>query len=106
MIDPSGNNSFPALIFQRQDLPSAAGNRYHSRRPTAAASRPSRGPEDGMDMKHTLIALGFALAGCAGGADVEDSMVQESKIPVGLGRYRTAFVEVDTQDPEQQEGVF
>jgi hypothetical protein len=56
-------------------------------------------------MKLPLMALVLALAGCAGGGEVEDPVVQESRIPVGLARYRTAFVQVDTQDPEHQEGV-
>jgi len=55
-------------------------------------------------MRLLLIALGLALAGCFPGAE-EGSRVQESKVPQGLGRYRTAFVEVSTQDPEQYEGV-
>ena len=55
-------------------------------------------------MRLLLIVLGLALAGCFPGAE-EGSRVQESKVPQGLGRYRTAFVEVSTQDPEQYEGV-
>jgi hypothetical protein len=55
-------------------------------------------------MRLLLIALGFALAGCFPGAE-EGSRVQESKVPQGLGKYRTVFVEVSTQDPEQYEGV-
>ncbi len=55
-------------------------------------------------MRLLLSFLGLALAGCAGGAE-ESSWVQESKIPQGLGRYRTVLVDVSTQDPAQYEGV-
>jgi hypothetical protein len=54
-------------------------------------------------MRKTRIALALLLAGCGGGAGA--SAVRESTIPAGLGRYRTAFVEVTSDDPEQQEGV-
>jgi hypothetical protein len=55
-------------------------------------------------MRRLPIALALALAGCFPGAE-EGSRVQASQVPQGLGRYRTVFVEVSTQDPQQYEGV-
>jgi len=55
-------------------------------------------------MKLTLIVLGLALAGCSGGPE-EGHRVRESQIPQNLGEYRSATVVVNTQIPEQYEGV-
>jgi len=56
-------------------------------------------------MRLSLIVLGLALAGCLGGREVEDPVVQEFQVPTGLGKYRNPFVEVATNDPAQYEGV-
>lgn len=55
-------------------------------------------------MRRSLLMLVLALSGCFPGAEPEYE-IRATQVPEGIGRYRTAFVEVNTQVPDLYEGV-